>query len=135
MRTPKEVFNEMCPCHGELWMLTETGFTLITKGPTGSRYTKKNQVAPLDVQDMLKVTGLTWCYRHWLSGEIEPLISKQAKEKLEQEHSLKQLHQEKLRYQQEHERRLKDIGDATETLRQIGSRILNEFDEKDLDLN
>lgn len=96
MRTPTEAFKSMCYCHGEIWTLTEKGSIRSTKDEHGKRVNEAG-IMPLEVHDLLKVTGQRYAYRNWLLGTVEVLVSSSIKAKLNQEHSLAQIICEELR--------------------------------------
>ena len=94
MKTPKEVFDRMCHKHGEIWTRTEKGWSCTRKNEDGSRREDLGKRPPLGVADMLKVSGLTFCYYNGCSGGVELLVSKAQKAKVNQEHSLVELNSE-----------------------------------------
>lgn len=108
MRTPNEVFKEMCPTHGEIWTFTESGWHCIRKDGQGNRFEDSSRtVPPLCVHDLLSVTRLSWAYFHRLSGKAELLISKSQKADLEATHTIELLKHEASRSSQMTEERQK----------------------------
>lgn len=97
MQTPKEAFDEMCACHGEIWARTENGWSCIRKSEQGTRSVHWDIQPPLVVVDLLNHTGCTFALFSTLSGYLELLVSKAARTKLEQEHTPEQLAREAAR--------------------------------------
>ena len=125
MRTPQEAFESMCECHGEIWALTESGSVRTTKDEDGNKVREKVPM-PLEVYDMLKVTGMRYAYRNWLMGSIEVLIPSSIKDQLEQEHSAAQLISEKMRAKAENEKIRQEIDQLKSRLKSTLAGVLKE---------
>jgi hypothetical protein len=97
MRTPYDVFEDMCPVHDQIWMFDGQRWRCIRKSTKGERYTEPSGVVPLPVEEMAAITGLVWVYFCTITGHTEPLISKEQRASLVASRTAEQIEHEKLR--------------------------------------
>lgn len=97
MRTPHDVFKDMCPVHDQIWTYDGTRWQCIRKSADGQRYTSSDGLVPLPVEEMLTITGLEWVYFCTITGHTEPLISKRQRASLLASRTPEQIQQEELR--------------------------------------
>lgn len=100
MRTPNEVFKEMCPCHDEAWVLSNGQWRCIRKDKQGNRYEDSSRSVPLPVVEMAMATNLAWFLFHSLTGEVEALVTKQLQAKIVAARTSDQIAQEHQRVEE-----------------------------------
>ena len=97
MRTPHDVFEDMCPLHDQIWTYDGTRWRCIRKSLEGERYTRTDGPVPLPVEEMAAITGLVWVYFCTITGHTEPLITKRQRASLVASRTPEQLKHEELR--------------------------------------
>ena len=119
MRTPNQVFKDMCPQHGEIWVLGESGWQCIRKTDKGTRYVDRSKTEPpLCVRELLSFTNSTWAHFDSLLGRPELLVTRAQLAELESQRTQPQLMEE--------EKRLKEMKRARISLRQEIVRLVRE---------
>lgn len=132
MRTPKEAFDDMCSCHGEVWALTDNGWSCIRKSEHGARSVHWNSKPPLGVFDLLKHTGCTFALFNTLTGHLEVLVSKVDKAKLEEVHTPEQLLRESERRLAQKVERKQVIHAVMEKIRTVGRHAAEDMFDLEL---